>query len=305
MSRVYNALKQATRSYRAAEDDTPAEKLLDLLGVETGGISPISAPVHDSVQRAANPQPDIWQLAPEQSHTTAASRVRDFGTPAKIDVDQKARLIPNVPDHAVVEHYRRLRTKLMQQRAAKPFQSLVVTSANPQEGKTVTTLNLALSFAMLPSFRVVVIDGDLRRGTLGKWLGVKEHPGLSNLIEGTSSLNDVVLRCEQIPIHFIVSGNSTLPAAELLHSPDFGIHIRSMTEQFDLVLVDSPPVNLITDTQLLASYCDAVLVVARAFSTRCKAFEKMTQDRAPFRIVGAVLNGGTRADLYRGYGSYY
>jgi Mrp family chromosome partitioning ATPase len=78
-----------------------------------------------------------------------------------------------------------------------------------------------------------------------------------------------------------------------------------MAEHFDLILVDSPPVNVITDVQLLAGNCDAVLLVARAFSTTCKALEKAAQDLAAFRVLGTVLNAGTPAHAgYKKYGGY-
>ena len=102
-----------------------------------------------------------------------------FATSIQTAIDPSAHLIPHAVNVVIAEHYRRLRTKILQQQAEKPFRSLVVTSASPQEGKTVTVLNLGLSFAMLPSCRVLVMDGDLRKGTLGHWLGVDDsHTGL-------------------------------------------------------------------------------------------------------------------------------
>ena len=77
-----------------------------------------------------------------------------------------------------------------------------------------------------------------------------------------------------------------------------------MTQQFDLVLVDSPPVNLLSDAQMLANSCDAILLVARAFSTTSKAFQKTLQELASFRVVGTVLNGGMRARNYQHYYGY-
>jgi tyrosine-protein kinase Etk/Wzc len=166
-------------------------------------------------------------------------------------------------------------------------------------------LNLGMSFAMLPDFRVLVVDGDLRKGSLGKWLGIHNVNGLSNLVDGSAQLEDVVLKCNEIPVHFMVSGTSTKPSGELLHSPELGRYMRRLTEHFDLILVDSPPVNLLTDAQMLAASCDGVLLVARAFSTTCKSFEKTVQDLQPFRIVGTVLNGGANGKLYGRYGGYY
>jgi len=180
-----------------------------------------------------------------------------------------------------------------------------VTSPSPEEGKTVTVLNLGLSFAMLPSFRVLVVDGDLRRASLGKWLDVGERPGFSNLIEGSAELPDVVIESEAMPISVIGSGTSKIPPGELLQSPRLKSVMEKMTEQFSLVLVDSPPVNLITDAHLIAASCEAVLLVTRAFVSTRKALEQAAQDLQPFRVIGTVLNGGTHSRLYHRYQGYY
>jgi non-specific protein-tyrosine kinase len=181
----------------------------------------------------------------------------------------------------------------------------MVTSPGPQDGKTVTALNLGLNFAMLPGFKILVVDGDLRRGSLGDWLGVEEHAGLSNLLDGSASLDDVILKSSETSLHFIVRGTSQSSPGELLHSPRLSEHFRQIAAAFSLVLIDSPPVNLIADAQLLARACDAVLLIARAFSTTRKALEKTVQDLAPFRVIGTVLNAGTKGQPYRRYGGYY
>ena len=313
MSRFYDALKQASR-FHQSNPESP-DDFLERFSIEDIAVSPeprehvpVQAGTVESSQMAS-PEAKPWTGLPEGTvhhHGPAVQNGFDAASPATVNLDRRARVIPNAVDSVVVEHYRRLRTKLIQQHSIKPFRSLMITSPNPQEGKTVTTMNLALSFAMLPSFRVAVVDGDLRRGRLGKWLSVDDtQPGLSNLIDGSVGLDDVVFRCEEIPIHFIVAGRSTVPPAELLNSQDFGKQLRRLTESFDLVLIDSPPVNLITDAQLLAANCDAVLLVARAFSTTSKSLEKAAQDLAPFRVIGSVLNGSTRAQLYRRYQGYY
>jgi capsular exopolysaccharide synthesis family protein len=167
-------------------------------------------------------------------------------------------------------------------------------------------INLGLSFALLPSFKVLMVDGDLRRGSLGNWLGMDQNtPGLSNLLEGSVTLEDVVLQSDDTPFAFIVRGNSKVPPAELLNSPHLASHFRAMGKHFDLVLVDSPPVNLITDTQLLAGGCDAVLLIARAFATTRKALKNAIQELAPFNVIGTVLNGGPRSRIGSRNRSYY
>jgi capsular exopolysaccharide synthesis family protein len=230
--------------------------------------------------------------------------VASLGKPAEIHIDRSARLLPHSTDPQVAEYYRSLRTKLVQAREFKLFRTLAVTSPNPREGKTVTVLNLALSFAMLPSFKVLVIDGDLRKGSLGKWLGADRYLGLGNYLEGNATLEQVVLRNDQFPVHFVVRGNAKTPPGELLHGPKWKKFVHRMGEHYDLILVDCPPVNIVTDTQLLAAGCDGVLLVARAFTTTCTAFQKAVADLSSFRIIGTVLNQATGMLMQRGYGVY-
>ena len=304
MSRLFDALKEATRFRESASAGEGVWRALGIDGVDAPlSLHRVKVGEAETGSQAAALVSESSDVAVEeesvQSDPDPADRL--LGIPTKVALDKKARLIPHGVSPVVVERYRMLRTKIMQKRAESPCRSLVVTSASPQEGKSVTVLNLALSFAMLPSFKVLVVDGDMRRGTLGNWLGVdRNHPGLSNLLDGSSQLEDVVLTSDQLPMHFLVSGNSHVPD---LSSSHFTSHFRRMTEQFDLVLVDSPPANLVTDVQLLAANCDAVLLVARAFSTKRKAFEEAVHNLQPFRVIGTVLNAGTaqRSSKYHGY----
>jgi capsular exopolysaccharide synthesis family protein len=325
MSRFYYALKEASRSRQNTNAEGELEPLelngidaspmdaspmnevpMDTAPVDAAPVLNTPAPKH-AVETPGLPAEEAWMFASDQQllDSVAGLQHGPLGTATKASLDLKARLIPHAVDAEVVEHYRRLRTKLIQQQETKPFRSLLVTSPNPQEGKTVTVLNLGLSFAMLPSYTVLVVDGDLRRGSLGKWLGSGDVPGFSNLIDGSAKLEDVVLKCDEIPVHFMVRGNSKIPAAELLNSADLSGYFRRMREHFDMILVDSPPLNLITDTQLLAANCDAVVLIARAFSTTRRSLERAAQDISRFRVIGTILNGGTQAQLHTRYRGYY
>jgi len=300
MSRLFDALKTAASSHQGA-DGKAGEELWEALGLH--GEDPLRSRadtplvVDDpDVMRASMPinglDDDLAADFADQEFVQAqAPPLPDsLGTATDISFDLKARLIPHAVDSVVAEHYRRLRTKIMQQQEHKAFRSLVVTSAGPQEGKSVTVLNLGLSFAMLPFLKILVVDGDLRKGTMGSWLGVdNQHVGLSNLIDGSAQLEDVLLKSEKIPMHFMLRGNTQVRD---LDSSQLSFHFQRLIEQYDLVLVDSAPVNLIADVQLLAASCDAVLLVARAFSTPQKAFQKAARDLAGFRVIGTVLNAG-------------
>jgi capsular exopolysaccharide synthesis family protein len=306
MSRFFDVLKQANLSGLTSRE-IPVNGRVEHRRVNNSSTTTevIAPPVSAPTAMASTTATDPWDLAPESHRGRDAIQANAFTPLARAAVDQNVRMIPNAVDRSVVEHYRRLRTKIMQQHALNSFRSLLVTSASPQEGKSVTVLNLALSFAMLSSFKVLVVDGDLRRNTLGKWLGAGERPGFSNLLDGSASLNEVVFACEDSAVHFIAGGTSTLPPAELLHSSQLAGQIRDLTSHFDLVLFDSPPLTLITDAHLLAAQTEAVLLVARAFKTRKKLLEQAVQDLTPFRVIGTVMNSGPRAHLYNGYGGYY
>jgi capsular exopolysaccharide synthesis family protein len=308
MSRYYEALKEADRlrSKATGNHDGGKSRPLEPQATEllneaiTGAriAPPLLTPEPERQGLPAFPEQDLVDFDTQPPSDSIAPKI-------SIAFDPKARLITNAANSVVSEHYRKLRTRILQLQAMKPFRTLLVVSPSPKEGKTVTVLNLGLSFSMLDSFKVLVVDGDLRKGNIGKLLGVDDRPGLTNLIDGSAKLEDAILKCDDIPIHFLLHGNSKIQAAELLNSPQLGKQLRRISEQFDLVLVDSAPVNLITDTQLLAGSCDAVLLVARAFSTTRKSLEQAVQDLSPHRIIGTVLNGGPRSLGYRRYNGYY
>ena len=309
MGRLYDALREANRARQGPDRDPGKASLWETWGIQEIDIPPVQvaakAPVppqveeeeQETVQAADAESPD--RIAPVAA--PEAPQNGTLGAVTQAALDRKARLIPHATDSSIVEHYRRLRTKILQKREEKPFQTLLVTSASPQEGKTVTVLNLALSMSLLPSFRVLVVDGDLRKGSLGTWLGVSgEQPGLSNLVDGSAKLEDVVLKSEAVPMHFIVRGNSRVADA---HATQFEVHFRKLAECYDLVLVDSPPVNLLADVQLLAKCCGAVLLVARSFVTSRQALEKAVQELQPYNVIGTVLNASEvkRSKSYYGY----
>jgi capsular exopolysaccharide synthesis family protein len=304
MSRLFDALKGSMGSRQGA-GGTSTEEVWEALGIKGADIekSQDDADISKVSTAAAELPGDATMVFTDEEILDGMDdRQPDLsmGTEAQVTLDPAARLILHSADAQVAEYYRKLRTKIAQQQAENPFRTLVITSAGPQEGKTVTVLNLGLSFSMLPSFRVLVVDGDLRRGTLGEWLGVdNQRPGLSNIMDGSAQLEDVVLKSDQIPMDFIVRGNTQVPDPE---ASQLTTHFQRLTEMYDLVLVDSPPVNLISDVQLLAASCDAVLLVARAFSTTQKAFSKAVHDLSRFRVIGTVLNARTSQQYrYRDY----
>ena len=233
-------------------------------------------------------------------HSNGSSGTRVF-----LHMDPGVRVWSHAIDHSVLENYGLLRTQILQKHKEQPFKSLLVTSPGPAQGKTVTVLNLAFLFAKLPSFKVLVVEGDLRRGTLQNALGLDSRPGLCNLLEGTAKPKEVILKSDATPVDFVLRGYSSVSPAELLHSTNLGALLRGLGEPYDLVLIDSAPVNLVEDTQLLADHSDAVLLVARPFLTSCKELSEASRALMRYRIIGAVFNGANGVAPYHRYRSYY
>src|ERR1035441_8208863 len=202
MSRYYDALKKADRlrakaignhDGRRAPLEAEATELLNEAIAGARIAPPVLTPATEWKGRPAFPQQDLVDFDTQPPSDSIAPKI-------SIAFDPKARLITNAADSVVSEHYRKLSTRILQLQAMKPFRTLLVVSPSPKEGKTVTVLNLGLSFSMLDSFKVLVVDGDLRKGNIGKLLGVDDRPGLTNLIDGSAKLEDAILKCDDIPI---------------------------------------------------------------------------------------------------------
>jgi capsular exopolysaccharide synthesis family protein len=210
------------------------------------------------------------------------------------------------PLSPAAESYRSLRTSLQFVRQERPLRTLVVTSPAAAEGKTSTVANLGAVFAQAGE-RVVLVSCDLRRPRLAEFFGLDEQIGLTTVLLGEQSLADVVQP---------VSGHETLwllgagrvPAnpAELLNGPAARELFAALRAEFDLVLIDSPPVLPVTDAAVLSKDADGTLMVVAAGQTKRvdlrRAAEKLAQVNAP--MVGTVLNEVTRQTGY-GYGSGY
>jgi len=313
MSRFFEALKQASLSQNVKRENAASDS------AESNSMD-ISALLNEPEASEAAPRPvqaDLSEAEAASATEPNRSSVEQFlpsletpqngsiGLSIQTVLDRRTRLIPNSADPAILEPYRHLRTTILQAWAEKEFRTLLVVSSESKEGKTVTVLNLAYVFSMLPSFKVLVVDGDLRSGTLSKSLGVKGRAGLSDLLEGSARLDEVVLKSDEIPFCFMVRGTSKVSPPELLHSSRWANQAKRISEHFDLVLVDSPPVGFVTDAQLLALGCEAVVLVARAFKTSQESLEKLTQDFQRYRVLGTVLNGGENMGRYRAYRNYF
>ncbi|MES2523935.1 MAG: polysaccharide biosynthesis tyrosine autokinase [Gemmatimonadota bacterium] len=222
------------------------------------------------------------------------------------NVDNKARRRAADQAAQVVESFRTIRMNVRY--AADPARPLMmtITSPGPNDGKSLIASNLALSFAEAGS-RTLLVDGDIRRGELAKTFAVSQKPGLVEYLDGTALISEVLHPATSHPnLTVMPAGARRRRAPELLATPRLNQLLNQMSAEYDVVVVDSPPLGAGFDAYALSTATGNMALVLRVGVTdRKMAQAKMAVvDTLPVRVMGAILNGITLTGVYQYY-SYY
>jgi len=204
------------------------------------------------------------------------------------------------------EAIRTLRTNLMFSQSVKSMRTLVVTSASPGEGKTTTASNLAAAFAQ-QGLRVLLVDCDLRRARLHRTFKTAREPGFSDLVLGYQTEEAVTKDTEVRGLYLIPSGKLPPNPAELLGSDAVRSTLLNLTEGYDLIVIDTPPLLAASDAAILATLAQGVVLVLRAGTTENAAAQQSLQQLTSVgaRVIGAVLNDpDTQVPKYGAYYKY-
>ena len=209
----------------------------------------------------------------------------------------------------IAEQYRILRTNLKSLHKRPGPQVILLTSAVNGEGKSVTSINLALTCARQENLRVVLVDADLRKSSIPRWLGLKDQKdrpfGFSTALQHGGELNGALLSLQSPKLTVLPAGPAVDHPAELLESVAMKRLLATLKTQFDLIIVDAPPVLPVTDPGILASQADGVLLVVRAGKTQRKTVMEAQEQlkKAKANLIGCVL---THVEYYLpGYHRYY
>jgi capsular exopolysaccharide synthesis family protein len=205
------------------------------------------------------------------------------------------------PRSPVSEAYRTLRTNLSFSSLDKPIKTLVVTSPAPDEGKSTTVANLAVTMAQ-GGRSTILVDCDLRRPTLHSLLGLSSEPGLTNLVLKENE-SPALQNTEVAGLQFLASGPLPPNPADMLGSRRLDEIIATLSDAADLILFDAPPVIAVTDATVLGSKVDGVLLVVSAGKTRRDHAERAKEmlEKANVRIVGAALTNAPKDSSMGGY----
>lgn len=209
------------------------------------------------------------------------------------------------PKSPISEAYVKLRTNIELSAVDAPIQAVMVTSANPAEGKSTTASNLAVVYAQADK-KVLLIDADLRKPTLHHYLMLSNRSGLTNLLTGQVSRLEAVQHTQVHNLEVLTSGPVPPNPSELLSSKKMESLMEEFRKEYDIIIMDTPPVNAVADAQIVSTLCDGVLLVLHSGAVKKEHAlrAKQSLEHAKARILGVVLNNVDRK-LTEGYYYYY
>ena len=192
----------------------------------------------------------------------------------------------NKTPFAIVESYKNLRTNLISILAKNDGKVLAVSSPNAAEGKSTTSLNIAITLSQLNK-KVVILDTDSRKPSIHKKAKIDNYIGCMDYLLDTASLDDVIVNHNAF-LDVIPSGMKVKNPSELFSSANFDKLLNELQERYDYVILDTPPINVVSDTLIIAQKCDALVMVVRAGVTKYEAFEYAYDS---LKVLGVELDG--------------
>jgi capsular exopolysaccharide synthesis family protein len=223
------------------------------------------------------------------------------------NTESKDLVVGREPMSLIAESYRTIRTALLFSQAEQPPKVILLSSPAPDEGKTVSTLNLGIALAQSGK-KILVIDGDLRKGRCHQLVNLRNHAGLSNVLTGQADLTQCIQPTAIQSLYLLSRGAWAPNPADLLMSQKMRDVLSELRAQFDFIVIDSPPIIAVSDPAVLSTLSDGVVLVFHGQKTTTpsarRALERLDRIGAP--VLGVILNGvDIRHPDYVDYRSYY
>lgn len=212
-------------------------------------------------------------------------------------------IVEKQPKSIPAESYRSLRTNIQYSSFDKEVKRILVTSSEPGEGKSTTVANLALAFSQ-DEKKVIVVDCDLRKPSIHKKFRISNNIGLSDVVIDNSKLKKAINKHNEY-LDILPSGKVPPNPSELLGSKAMESLLDELEKEYDIIIIDTPPVQAVTDSQILSTKVDGVILVVRAERTKKDSVKlaKAALEKVNAHILGVVLNGEerTRSKYYYYY----
>ena len=298
MSRIQNILDKAEREGTALRTSRLAAPM-------PAASTPVAAPPPPApIASAAAPVAIDIPTPPAAVEAPAIVPGAPSAAPAPEVASYSARLNPLLvaglsPKSLAAEQYRQLRTRLAHAENAHALRTVLITSPQKGEGKSITSANLALTMAQELQRRVVIVEADLRKPSMQHLFGLPAGPGLSDYLAGAAELKEVMKFLPEQNLTVIPAGMTPTNPAELLGSTAMRRLLDQLRTRFDRVILDTPPVLPLADVAVLAPMVDGALLVVRAGVTPKPAIENALRGFDSSRLIGIVLNESGMEDDYR------
>jgi len=206
-------------------------------------------------------------------------------------IGNDSRVVTLTDDNGLgAEKFRLLRARVRHLRERQTLRKLLVTSAVPNEGKTLVSMNLAVSLAKHTTERVLLLEGDLRKPMLGEHLGIKTLPGLGDWALTDKPITNFMCRFESLQLWILSAGTTPENPVTILQSPRFLELYKHLSSCFDWILIDAPPLLPMADTNFWSRQADGLLLVVREGKTPKSVLKKGLETLDSPKVIGVVLN---------------
>jgi protein-tyrosine kinase len=209
------------------------------------------------------------------------------------------------PHEAPMEEFRTLRTRLNHLKSLQPIHSLVITSPSPAEGKSLSAANLALAQSHLAGNITLLADFDFRRPVVHTLFGIDRSPGLTDYLLGRADLQHITKRVAGTNLYIMPAGEAVINPLELLNLREVKHLLDRLPALFNWIVLDSPPLLFAADANLLSTLCHATLLVVRIGHTTIDSVTRAMQSLCNNNVLGIVVNGARRGELYSKYTYYH
>src|SRR5690349_5594893 len=311
MGRVYDALRRAEAQPRTSTSDTSNsrnrsgenEAVFVPRPEHPWDVSPFTAsPIgFNSAPTAHMDEASAGQALPgEPAYRDVGATLGAVGTARAAEFSSRAisaaRVEPHLfaitqPRSAECEHFRSLRTKLLEAGERQNMRAFVVTSAGVGEGKTLMSVNLGWLLAQTDGVKALLIDADLRNPATAAYFGIQTEFGLSEVLTGDKKLTQAIVRLQPAGLHLLPGGAPREDVAELLSGPRFSRLLAEARKHFDYIIIDAPPLAIFTDANLLINRADGALLIVRSGKTRYAVVDRLLEQVPRERMLGVVVNG--------------
>jgi capsular exopolysaccharide synthesis family protein len=254
-------------------------------------------------------KPGTAEVAP--SHSVTPARVTEVPGKSRLEWCGKTHAVDSAllqnrfrksdSLRAAAESYRALRAHVLRLKTSQGLRSVQLTSATAGEGKTMTALNLAAFCAQLREMSVLLLDADLRSQGLTRILKLPPSPGLAEVLSGQTEPEKAIVATDVTNLYVLPSGQSSVAPPELFADHRWQEFMTLCNDRFKLIIVDSPPVLGLSDSEAISASCDGILMVVRAQSVERDLLKKVALQLDAKKLLGLVYNAAEQ----RKKGSYY